>query len=136
MAVSEAETACVCRSHLLDIQAPKLKLQKLADRLALAFSQTTPALTTVPFVFSQDEDDWRGSGHTAEEQRRMLQGAAPAARNTLRIIVVDDIHGKNADGNTALDAKGGQRLQTDGAGLISLNLARQVPWCSAGRLLH
>ena len=63
----------------------------------------------------------------------MLQGTAPATNGTLRIIVIDDIYGRESDGSTARDAKGVKRLQTDGAGLISLNLARQVRWCSAGR---
>ena len=133
VAVSETETACFFRSHLLDITAPKLKLQKLADRLALAFSQTMPALTTVAFKFSQDQDDWRGSDRSTEELRRVLQGTAPTADGSLRIIVIDDIYGDEGNGSIARDAKGGKRLQTDGAGLISLNLARQVPWCSAGR---
>ena len=133
VAVSESATACFFRSQLLDIAAPKLKLQKLADRLALAFSQTMPALTTLTFGFRQDVDDLRGSDISLEEQRRMLQSTEPAANGSLRILVIDDVYGRTTDGEIACDLKGEKRLQTDGAGLISLNLARQVAWCSAGR---
>ena len=56
---------------------------------------------------------------------------------TVRVVIADDIVGTlsefRAEPAPARDANGGVRLMTDGAGLISHDLARLIPAVVAGR---
>ena len=49
------------------------------------------------------------------------------ADRKLRVLVCDDIRGRNGDGSVATDVNGEERIMTDGAGMISLNLAKLIP---------
>jgi hypothetical protein len=61
-----------------------------------------------------------------------LRSYPPAAAGRVCVLVCDDIVGREADGRVATDSAGAARLMSDGAGYISLDLARQVPGFGLG----
>ena len=137
------------REMLLDVHAPKLTVSKLAARLGLAFSPAVPlcelAATRARFSQPWRMLDLRGQGADAylrliraEQRDADAAAGAPrhltASREGLTLVLVDDVAGRMADGSDALDSGGKRRIMTDGDGLISLDLASQIPSIHSGRL--
>ena len=83
---------------------------KFDARLALAFSQTHRALDTHRFV---------------AKGRALWNDMSPAPEGEVHVYEADDIDG-------GLDPCGDRRCLTDGCGLIALDLARRVPFCTNG----
>ena len=57
------------------------------------------------------------------------------ADGKVNVIICEDIKGRCNDGSVATDANGEEYILTDGAGLISLNLAEEIPQILGGRLI-
>lgn len=53
----------------------------------------------------------------------------------VQIVIIDDVLGKQVDGSIAHNAQGEPHIMTDGAGLVSADLAAHVPRCTSGRVI-
>eukprot|EP00966_Prymnesium_polylepis_P008041 185117-Prymnesium_polylepis.1 len=95
---------------------------KLGKRLSLMFSKTYRVFTDLRCIL-----------HTEMPLDLMaLRRVDPAPEGEIRIIVVDDIFARDSSGAQVLDSKGKPCVMTDGAGLISLNLAEMIPPIASG----
>ena len=101
-------------------------VEKLLKRLELMFSSTVRALEDVSFSVQHL------SGALAVADCAGLQAGADGLAN---VYVCDDVVGVLPNGQPALDVDGEPRLMTDGAGLISLDLARRIPAVASGKLV-
>ena len=126
-----------CRDLLLDSQAwdkgkeakGKLTASKLNARLTLAFSQTVHVRRCTPNV--AHVEDYRGSLMSWKD----LQMLPPLYDGMVKMVIIDDVKGLDPHGGVAVDPTGDDYLMTDGAGMISHNLAMHIPACTSGRLL-
>ena len=102
-------------------------VEKLLKRLELLFSSTVRALDNVAFDVHHCPPGLLSVAQCA--------GLPPAPDGRANVYVCDDIIGALPTGAPSVDANGEPRLMSDGAGLISLDLARQIPPVVSGRLL-
>ena len=98
-------------------------VEKMLKRLELMFSSTVRALEDVTFSVHH-------SGALTVADCANLQAAIEGHAN---VYVCEDVYGTLPNGQAALDADGEPRLMTDGAGLISLDLARRIPAVVSGK---
>ena len=112
----------------------RLSVAKLNARLCLAFS----ASVNVERCRPTSEDgiiDFRGVQISRDALLQKLYGLGPTEEGEVRLVQIDDLVGRLPDGTPSTDPKGELRIMTDGAGLISHNLARHIPKCASGRLV-
>ena len=113
---------------------------KLAARMELALSGTTPALASCRFRVHRElsaRDDLQSWAALSSALTALLP--SPLFTNDVRVVEVDDIYGVEPDGRWSADPSGKRRLMTDGAGMISLDLVQQMKegemaeeWCQMG----
>ena len=99
-------------------------VEKLSKRIELMFSSTVQALEDVAFSVQH----CRGALTVLD-----CAGLPAGTEGRACVYVCDDLVGALPSGEVARDADGEPRLMSDGAGLISLDLARRIPAVVSGR---
>lgn len=132
----ETPAKCIAlyRSVLLDYLShadgrkagKSLSIAKLNARLCLAFSSTASVPECAPTVAAVI--DLRGQ-HEALTSQQLAQQLPPLPAGQVQMVIVDDIRGRREDGSPT------EKLMTDGAGCISLDVAARIPACTSGRRL-
>ena len=102
-------------------------VEKQLKRLELMFSSTVRVLDDVAFSVE------RRRGALTPADFASLQASTPGHA---KIYVCDDVAGTLPDGRPALNADGEPRLMSDGAGFISLDLAKRIPAVLSGKLVR
>lgn len=103
------------------------KVHKFVKRLELMLSHTLPVLSHLQVKMGK-----RLEGRVTLEQLKTIDAAPPG---TALVVICDDIPGLDAMGRETFDPRGAQRIMTDGAGLVSISLAKQFPAVSNGRVV-
>ena len=142
----QARWVSLMRQQLLDPlgttdgHQARLSISKLNARLCLAFSSALSAPSCAPNVErvldlrststgnrgSSDLDPERGTDGRESSQWERLAKLDPLPPGTVQLVIVDDLRGDTDDGSAGA-------VMTDGAGLLSFNLAQSLPLCTSGR---
>lgn len=121
------------RDYLLDSAAPGLTVSKLAARMGLAFSPAVP-LCMLECSRARFNTKWTLEDLRSPDAPPDAFRLVPPNPLAITVVLVNDVYGTAADGTAARDSAGKKRLMTDGAGLISPDLARLIPPVTSGRL--
>ena len=98
-------------------------LPKMCARIELAFSGTAPVFESRGF---RHVELYGRGGSWAQLEDEIQRLAALASDDEIVVVSVDDILGEDTNRPIALDASKAPRLMSDGNGLISRELAKEV----------
>ena len=118
-------TAADARALLADFEV--LPVPKMAKRMQLLLSPTTRCLTSLTL------HTVRGAGSAGAGSCHLERLRAPPEETAVQIIEVDDLYSDARD--EGLRSEAGSQVMTDGAGRISLDLARLLPPLENGSLV-
>ena len=107
-----------------DGRTSSLSISKLNARLCLAFSTAV----TVPVCAPTEEAVLDLRDDSGRSRWQELAALEPMPAGKVKLVIINDIRVTAADGSQG-------SVMTDGAGLISRNLAEQMPLCLSGRLV-